>query len=80
MKLKEEIQNIIGEWLYKQELSVFDKECKKLDKAIMKVISKRAKKIDVGELIKCLMWDKRKSISYGDMSEFIEKNIEKEFK
>ncbi len=80
MKLREEIQNIVGDWLCLQGLRISDKQCEKLDKAIMKAISKRAKNIDVGEMIKCLMWDKRVSISYGDISEYVEKNIEKHFK
>jgi hypothetical protein len=80
LKLSEEIQNIIGEWLYQQGLSISDDKCEILDKQIMQTINKRANKIDVGEMIKCLMWDKRKSISYGDISEYIEKRIVKEFR
>jgi hypothetical protein len=80
LKLSEEIQNIIGEWLCHQQISISDDECKILDKQIMQAINNRANKIDVGEMIKCLMWDKRKSISYGDISEFVEKRIVKELK
>ena len=80
LKLREEIQSIIGEWLNQQGLSIPDDKCEILDKQIMRIINKRANKIDVGEMIKSLMWEKRKSISYGDISEFVEKNIIEELK
>jgi hypothetical protein len=51
---------------------------------IMEAINKRANKIDVGECIKTLMWDADKrhhqSLSYGDISEYIENKIAEEFK
>lgn len=78
--LSEEIQNIIGEWLNQQKLSISDDKCKILDKQIMQIINKRANEIDIGEMIKSLMCDKRKSISYGDISEYIEKRIVEEFR
>lgn len=80
MKLREEIQNIIGEWLSQQSLSIPDDKCQIFENRIMQVISKRAKKIDIGELIKSLMWEKRKSFTYGDISEYVENNIIKQFK
>jgi len=80
MTLHEEIEDIIGEWLNKIGLRIDDKECEILDKQIMRAINERASNIDVGELIKSLMWDRRISISYGDISEYIEKNIIKTFK
>jgi hypothetical protein len=77
MKLKEEIGNIVGEWLCQQQVSICDDRCDILVKRIMRVINKRANEIDVGEMIKSLMWntDKRKALSYGDISEYVEKGI-----
>jgi hypothetical protein len=49
---------------------------------IMKAINKRSNKIDVGEMIKSLMWQNKGkgSLNYGDISSYIEKNIVKEMK
>jgi hypothetical protein len=80
MTLREEIQNSIGEWLNVMGLSYDDKDCEVLEDTIMRLINKKAHSIDVGEMIKSLMWEKRKTFTYGDISEFIEKRIVEEFK
>ena len=76
LTLKAEIQCIIDQWINSNDSREI------LFNQIMRPIAKRANNIDVGEMIKCLMWDadKRKSLSYGDISEYIENKIVEEFK
>jgi hypothetical protein len=76
MKLKEEIYDII----MSESLEPTVDNLRRTVNKIMKIINKRANKLDVGEMIKTLMWDKRKSLNYGDISEYVEKNIVKLFK
>lgn len=79
LKFKDEIQNIIGDWLCKQGLSIEDDKCEILDKTIMKAINKKVKSLDVGEMFGNFIWsDDKKDI--GDLIIHIKKNIIKEMK
>lgn len=71
LRLKKQIQNIIDDWICKQNLSI--------DKAIIKAINKRVKDIDIGEIFKNFIWgDDKKDVS--DLIIYIKKNIIKQMK
>jgi len=45
MAFKDKIDNIIGEWLCQQGLHILDKECDKLNEAIVKIYNNHRKKL-----------------------------------
>jgi len=80
LKLQEEIRRTLASVL---SGIVCGEEQKILLKQIMKAINSQANKIDVGEMIKTLIWEyskKHLTYSYGNLSEYIEKQIVKSFK
>ena len=73
MKIKEEIQDILDDWMHSC------KTYKQLNKAIMKAINKRVKNIDIGEIFKDFIWsDDTKDVS--DLIIHIKKSIIKEMR
>jgi len=79
MTLKEEIENCLGDWLCAKELSVSDDQCDMFIKSIMSKIRRRTKSFDVLENIKLLFHekDKRVALNYGDIGDFVEKQLTK---
>jgi hypothetical protein len=75
--LKAEIVAAIHSWSYKEDLTLYDLGYKRLINALMTVINKRVNQLDIGEMMKQCMWDNegKGSLTYGDLSTYIEKCI-----